>query len=140
MHQLTVHTVGGVITAGETIMQIVPTDRLTVEVKINPQDIDDVRPEQHAMLRLSAFNTRTTPELEGKVLRVSPDIVHDESTGASYYTARLAILPGEEKKLGNLELAPGMPAEAFIETGKRTVISYLMKPLVDQVMHTFREQ
>jgi HlyD family secretion protein len=140
VHQLTVHTVGGVVAAGETIMQIVPTDLLTVEVKIAPQDIDSVSVEQSALLRLSAFNMRVTPELQGEVLRISPDLIPDERTGSSYYTARIAILPGEEKKLGGLELAPGMPAEAFIQTGERTVISYLMKPLVDQVMHTFREQ
>jgi HlyD family secretion protein len=140
VHQLAVHTVGGVITAGETIMQIVPTDLLTVEVKVNPQDIDSVRPEQTALLRLSAFNTRTTPEINGTVIRISPDIVHDERTGASYYVARIAIPPEEAKKLAGLTLSPGMPVDAFIQTGQRTVISYLMKPLVDQIMHTFREQ
>lgn len=140
VHQLSVHTVGGVITAGETIMQIVPTDTLTIEVKIAPQDIDTVHLGQTAVLRLSAFNTRTTPEVKGTVTRVSPDLVLDERTGTTYYTARIAILPEEMHKLGTLELSPGMPVEAFIQTGARTVMSYLMKPLVDQVTRTFREQ
>jgi HlyD family secretion protein len=140
VHQLTVHTVGGVIGPGETIMQIVPTDLLTIEVKIMPQDIDSVSPEQDAVLRMSAFNSRTTPELNGKVARISPDLVLDERTGATYYTARISILPGETERLSGLELSPGMPVEAFIQTGERTVISYLVRPLVDQVMHTFREQ
>jgi HlyD family secretion protein len=139
VHELAVHTVGGVIQAGETIMLIVPTDLLTIEVKIRPQDIDSVDIDQPAMLRLSAFDTRITPELQGKVTLISPDLVMDERTGASFYIARITILPGELDKLGKRQLSPGMPAEAFIQTGERTVISNLMKPLVDQVMHTFRE-
>jgi HlyD family secretion protein len=74
------------------------------------------------------------------VLRVSPDLILDEKTGTSYYTARLGILPGEMDKLGSLELTPGMPVEAFIQTGKRTIVSYLLKPVVDQLTHTFREE
>lgn len=140
VHQLTVHTVGGVISAGETIMQIVPTDLLTIEVKVLPQDIDSVRTEQVAILRFSTFATRTTPELRGEVTRISAEVVVDERSGATYYLARISILPGEMAKLGALELAPGMPVESFIQTGERTVISYLIKPLVDQIMHTFREQ
>ncbi len=140
VHQLTVHTVGGVIAAGETIMQIVPTDRLTIEVEIQPQDIDSVRPEQFAVLRLSAFDAQKTPELEAEVTRISPEVVVDERTGAPHYTTRIAILPGELEKHPDLVLAPGMPVEVFIQTGERTVISYLIKPLVDQIKHTFREQ
>lgn len=140
VHQLAVHTVGGVIGAGETIMQIVPIDLLTIEVKIAPQDIDNVSPDQLAVLRLSAFNTRTTPEIKGTVIRVSPDLILDERTGTSYYTARIGILPGETEKLGALVLTPGMPVEAFIQTGERTVMSYLMKPLADQLTRTFREE
>ena len=140
VHQLTVHTVGGVIAAGETIMQIVPMDRLTIEVEIQPQDIDSVSLEQLAVLRLSAFDARTTPELKAEVTRISPEVVVDERTGAPHYTARITILPGELEKHPDLVLAPGMPVEAFIQTGARTVISYLIKPLVDQIKHTFREQ
>jgi HlyD family secretion protein len=140
VHQLAVHTVGGVIGPGETIMLIVPTDTLSVQVQIAPQDIDLVRVDQETHLRLSAFDARTTPELRAKVSRVSADAVHDERTGVSYYTARIAIPPEELHRLGSLTLSPGMPVEAFIQTGERSVLSYLTKPLMDQAVRTFREQ
>ena len=92
MHQSTVHTVGGVITAGEPIMLIVPeADVLTVEAKLAPQDIDQVRVGQSAALRFSAFNQRTTPELNGVVSRVSADLTTDQRTGAAYYIVRITL-------------------------------------------------
>src|SRR5712691_4975321 len=139
--QSTVHTVGGVITAGDAIMMIVPqSDDLQVEAKVNPQDIDKLQIGQKTLLRLSAFNQRTTPELNGLVTRVSPDVTTDQRTGQSYYTIRVAMAPGEIARLGDAKLIPGMPAEAFVQTGDRTVMSYLMKPLSDQVMRAFREK
>ena len=139
--QSNVHTVGGVITAGDAIMLIVPdADNLTVEAKVNPQDIDQVRIGQVALLRLSAFNMRTTPEIYGKVTRVSADASSDQRTGQTYYTVRIAMPPEEVAKLGDLKMVPGMPVEAFVQTGERTVISYLVKPLTDQVMRMFREK
>jgi HlyD family secretion protein len=139
VHQLTVHTVGGVITAGEAMMLIVPeSDALTVEAKLNPQDIDQVRAGQAAALRFSTFNQRTTPELTGVVERVSADLTTDQRTGMSYYTVRIAISENEVAKLGGLKLLPGMPLEAFIQTGERTVLSYLTKPLTDQIARAFR--
>ena len=140
VHQLAVHTVGGVIGPGEAIMLIVPTDTLSVQVQIAPQDIDLVKVDQETHLRLSAFDARTTPELRARVSRVSADAVLDERTGISYYTARIAIPPEELSRLGSLTLSPGMPVEAFIQTGERSVLSYLTKPLVDQARRTFREQ
>jgi HlyD family secretion protein len=139
--QSNVHTVGGVITAGDAIMLIVPdADNLTVEAKVNPQDIDQVRIGQDALLRLSAFNMRTTPEIYGKVTRISADASTDQRTGQTYYTVRIAMPPEEVAKLGGLKMVPGMPVEAFVQTGERTVISYLVKPLSDQVMRMFREK
>lgn len=139
--QSTVHTVGGVITAGDTIMLIVPqTDDLQVEAKVNPQDIDKLQIGQKTLLRLSAFNQRTTPELNGVVSRVSPDVTTDQRTGQSYYTIRVSMPPEEIARLGEVKLIPGMPAEAFVQTGDRTVLSYLMKPLNDQLMRAFREK
>ena len=139
--QSTVHTVGGVITAGDAIMMIVPrADDLSVEAKVNPQDIDKLQIGQKTLLRLSAFNQRTTPELNGVVSRVSADVTTDQRTGQSYYTIRVAMAPGEIARLGDVKLIPGMPAEAFVQTGDRTVMSYLMKPLSDQVMRAFREK
>jgi HlyD family secretion protein len=139
--QLAVHTVGGVITAGDPIMLIVPeADNLSVEVKVNPQDIDQLQLNQKAILRFSAFNIRTTPEIEGTVTRISADTSTDQRTGQSYYTIRIAM-PGEQiERLGDRKLLPGMPVEAFIQTRDRTMLSYLMKPLHDQVLRAFREK
>jgi HlyD family secretion protein len=139
--QSAVHTVGGVISAGDTIMLIVPqTDDLQVEAKVNPQDIDKLQIGQKTLLRLSALNQRTTPELNGVVSRVSPDVTTDQRTGQSYYTIRVSMPPQEIARLGDAKLIPGMPAEAFVQTGDRTVLSYLMKPLNDQLMRAFREK
>ena len=139
--QSTVHTVGGVITAGDAIMMIVPqADALSVEAKVNPQDIDKLAIGQKTLLRLSAFNQRTTPELNGVVTRVSPDVTTDQRTGQSYYTIRVSLPREEVGRLGEAKLIPGMPVEAFIQTGERTMLSYLIKPLSDQLMRTFREK
>jgi HlyD family secretion protein len=139
--QSTVHTVGGVITAGDAIMMIVPqTDALSVEAKVNPQDIDKLQIGQKTLLRLSAFNQRTTPELNGVVTRVSPDVTTDQRTGQSYYTIRVSLPPEEVARLGDVKIIPGMPVEAFVQTGDRTMLSYLIKPLNDQLMRAFREK
>src|SRR5215203_3377558 len=139
VHQSSVHTVGGVITAGEAIMLIVPqADALTVESKLMPQDIDQVRTGQTAALRFSAFNQRTTPELNGLVTRVSADLTTDQRTGATYYTVRISISDEQVARLGGLRLLPGMPVEAFIQTGERTVLSYLTKPFTDQAARSFK--
>jgi len=139
--QSTVHTVGGVITAGDAIMMIVPqSDDLQVEAKVNPQDIDKLQIGQKTLLRLSAFNQRTTPELNGVVSRVSPDVTTDQRTGQSYYTIRVSMSAQEIARLGDVKLIPGMPAEAFVQTGDRTMLSYLIKPLSDQLMRAFREK
>jgi len=141
VEQSTVHTVGGVITAGDAVMLIVPqTDDLEVEAKVNPQDIDKLQVGQKTLLRLSAFNQRTTPELNGLVSRVSSDVTTEQRTGQSYYTIRVSMPPEEIARLGDVKLIPGMPVEAFVQTGERTVISYLMKPLHDQLMRAFREK
>lgn len=139
--QSTVHTVGGVITAGDAIMLIVPeSDNLSVEAKVNPQDIDQLRIGQKTLLRLSALNQRTTPELNGTISRISPDTTTDQRTGQSYYTIRISLPPEEVARLGEVKLIPGMPVEAFVQTGERTMISYLAKPLSDQLMRAFREK
>jgi HlyD family secretion protein len=139
--QSTANTVGGVVTAGDPIMLIVPqADNLTVEVKVDPKDIDHVQYGQPVVLRFSAFNIRTTPELNGTVSRVAADTTTDQRTGQSYYLVRIAMTEGEIKRLGDVKLTPGMPVEAFIQTGERTLVSYLVKPLRDQLMRTFREK
>ncbi len=140
VHQLSVHTIGGVIGPGEQIMLIVPdADALIVEVKITPQDIDHVHLGQSAIMRFAAFNQRTTPEVKGEVSVVSADLTQDQRTGTSYYTARIMLKPDELERLGGAKLLPGMPVDAFIQTGGRTALSYLMKPLRDQASRAFKE-
>jgi len=139
--QTTANTVGGVITAGDPIMMIVPeSDKLSVEVKVEPKDIDQVAIGQPVVLRFSAFNQRTTPELNGSVTRIGADTSNDQRTGQSYYVVRIGIEPGELDRLGPVKLTPGMPVEAFIQTGERTLVSYLVKPLHDQIMRSMRER
>jgi HlyD family secretion protein len=141
VHQLTVHTVGGVVSPGEQIMLIVPSlDLLTVEAKIQPQDIDQVHLGQTARLRFSSFNQRTTPELNGVVKDISADVSEDQKTGTHYYTLRIGVPPSEIARLGEQKLLPGMPVEAFVQTSPRTVMSFLIKPLNDQIAHAFREK
>ncbi|MES0385775.1 MAG: HlyD family type I secretion periplasmic adaptor subunit, partial [Hyphomicrobium sp.] len=130
VHQLSVHTVGGVINAGETLMLIVPkADNLTVEAKATPADIDQLSLGQAARLRFSALNQRTTPEIFGTLSRISADITTDANTGANYYTVRVALSADEVSRLGDTALVPGMPVEVFVKTGERKVLSYLVKPL-----------
>ena len=141
VHQLAVHTIGGVINAGEPIMLIVPqADSLVVETRIAPQDIDQVHPGQRVSLRFSAFSQRTTPEIFGTVSRVSADLTREQQTNTSYYTVRVSIPEDELNKLEGKALIPGMPVEAFIQTGSRTALSYLVKPFEDQVARAFRER
>lgn len=141
VHQLAVHTVGGVISASDAVMLIVPTDdRLVIEAKIAPQDIDHVRVGATCFVRLTAFNLRTTPEFLGSVLRVSADLSRDPQLNLIYYTARISFSVDELKRMDKLKLVPGMPAEVYIKTTDRTALSYLMKPLQDQFAKAFREQ
>ena len=137
----TVHTVGGVITAGEPIMLIVPDDDdLQAEAKVAPQFIEQVRVGQSVMLRFSALDVHSTPEIDGVVTRISADTSVDKRSGEAYYTIRVSLPAKELEKLHGVKLLPGMPVEAFVQSGERTVISYLMKPLHDQFMRAFRER
>ncbi|OKO88461.1 hemolysin secretion protein D [Bradyrhizobium sp. NAS80.1] len=141
VHELSVHTVGGVVKPGEDMMLIVPVnDTLDVEVKIQPQDIDQLALGQTAGLRFTAFNARTTPEIDGVVNRIAANTTTDQRTGQSYYSARIGIAPAEIARLGDVKLVPGMVVESFIKTADRTVLSYLTKPLADQVTRAFRER
>jgi HlyD family secretion protein len=139
--QSNVHTIGGVIMQGDAIMVVVPeTDVLTVEAKIAPQDIDQLRFGQMAALRFTAFNQRTTPELNGVVQRISADVTQDQKSNAYYYTVRIAVPDNEIARLEGLKLVPGMPVEVFIQTTERKVISYLIRPMRDQIARAFREK
>jgi HlyD family secretion protein len=141
VHELQVATVGGVIGPAETLMQIVPTDdNMVIEVRISPNDIDQMHQGLPVMLRFTAFNQRTTPELEGELSRIAADATLDERTGLSWFNARVSVLPEELAKINHLKLLPGMPVEAHVRTGERTALSYFLKPLTDQFARTFNEE
>lgn len=141
IHQLTVHTVGGVINPAEQLMLVVPADdRLVIEAKIAPHDIDQARMHEDASIRFPAFNQRTTPTLSGRVRDISADLTRDQQTGMSYFTANIEIPESEMPKLNGHKLMPGMPAEVQIATISRSALSYLVKPLEDAFAKSFRER
>jgi HlyD family secretion protein len=141
IHQLNAHTIGGVIRAGDTVMEVVPdSDDLQIEARLQPNDIDQVRKGQQAFVRFSAFNQRVTPQLIGQVSYVSPDTTRDQQTGTSYFTVRIMLPEEERRRLAGLQLSSGMPAEVFMQTGSRTMLSYLFKPILDQFQRAFVER
>jgi HlyD family secretion protein len=141
VHELSVHTAGEVISPGDPIMLIVPDhDALMVEAKVAPRNIDELTPGQVARLRFTAFDARTTPEIDGTVATIAADTTQDQKTGTSYYQIRVRLPPEEVARLGKGKLVPGMPVEVFVETRTRTAMSYLVKPLRDQIAKAFREK
>ncbi|MFN3624717.1 MAG: HlyD family type I secretion periplasmic adaptor subunit [Hyphomicrobium sp.] len=143
VHELSVHTVGGVVERGEQLMLIVPGgDKLVIEASIAPRDIDQVRPGADVNVRFPSFNMQTTPEFKGTVTHVSADLLKDATTGQSSYVARVTLNEEARRVMTKsaLALMPGMPAEVQVQTGSRTVLSYLMKPLEDQLARSFRER
>ena len=137
---LTAHTIGGVVRPGEPIMEIVPADdALVLEARVQPTDVDKVRAGLRSKIRLSAFDQQTTPEINGTLESISADRLEDPRRGEAYFLARIRIVEDETNKLDGLELVPGMPAEVFIETGERLAISYLLKPLLDNVTRAFKD-
>jgi len=139
---LTVHTVGGVVTSGAPLMEIVPVnDRLQISARVAPQDVDKVRTGQETLVRFTSFGARRTPETVGELLHVSADSLTDEVTGLSYYLVIVEIPAGEDldELLRGEQLVPGMPVETFIQTGSKSAISYLLKPLTDSFARSMRE-
>jgi HlyD family secretion protein len=140
VHELSVNTVGGTVSPNATLMQIIATDEgVDVEVSIDPNTIDQVALGQGAALRFPAFNQSTTPEIMSAVGRISPSSVVDERTGLSFYRVVLSVAPEELGRLKGVRLIPGMPVEAYVRTGERTMASYLMKPLIDHLNRAMRE-
>ncbi len=141
VHQLAVHTIGGVINASEAAMLIVPeNEALVLEARIPPQDIDQISIDRTTFVRFTTFNQRTTPELIGKISRIAADLTREPQTGLAYYVARITLPEDQLKRLGQDKLVPGMPAEVYIQTTERTALSYLMKPLSDQFARVGRER
>jgi HlyD family secretion protein len=135
-----VHAQRAVIRSAEPLMYIVPQDSpLVITSRVEVQHIDQVNMGQDANLRFSAFDARTTPEIWGVVTRISADAIMDENTGLTYYEAQILPKEGEIDRLGDVELIPGMPVEAFIQTGSRSPLTFLTKPLTDYFTKAFRE-
>lgn len=140
VHQLAIHTIGGVIRPGDVIMDIVPdTDDLEIEGHLPPNEIDQVARGQRAYLRFSALDRPTMPEVRGTVTYVSADLSRDERTNAGFYTVKVNLPEGERRHLDGLTLISGMPVEIFLQTGSRTMLSYLLKPITDQLHRMFNE-
>ncbi len=135
-----VHTIGGVISPGTRILDIVPRDsELVVEARVNPIDIDNVHSGLKADVRFSAFKARLTPVVEGEVITVSADRYIDDESGQPYYLSRIRVSEAELRRLDNRSLMPGMPAEVMIKTGDHTLLSYLLQPVTDAFARSFRE-
>jgi HlyD family secretion protein len=141
VYQVAVHTIGGVIAPGDPIMLIVPKgDNLVIQAQVSPQDIEQIHVGQNAIVRFPALHDRFTPEIDADVVTVAADTSQTDRNTPPYYPVRLALSSSNLAKLGVHQLKPGMPAEAFIRTDARSPLSYLLKPLMDQVAHTFREK
>lgn len=137
---LKTHTVGGVITAGEVLMEIVPGDEtLIVEARVPPNDIDKVKTGMEADLHFTAFNVRTTPVIPGRVKLVGVDKVKYENSPDEYYLAQVEVTSEGRKLLGSLVVQPGMPVDVIIKAGERSFVSYLLKPLMDQFSKALKE-
>lgn len=140
VNELNIATIGGVISPAERIATIVPEDAdLTIEFRVALNDIDQIHVDQPATLRFSAFNHRTTPEVEGTVTRISAAAQQDTQTGESFYVAQVHA-QDPEVALGAGQLVPGMPVEVFVETERQTALAYFLKPFTDQVTRAFREE
>lgn len=141
VHQLAVHTVGGVASPGETLMLIVPdNDALAVESRVQPGEIDQVHLGQQVVVRFPGLSQRTTPELDGTVSLVSADSSQDEKSGVAFYTIRVTLPLEQVARLDAVKLVPGMPVESFLQTRPRTVLSFLVQPLRDQLGKALRER
>jgi len=141
VHELGIFTIGGVVPPGGAVMQIIPQNqKMEFEVNIEPQHIDQVYQGQDARVMFSAFNTRTTPELNGKVSRISPNTIVNEEAGMAFYLVNVTVSEAELERLNGQALVPGMPVEVFITTESRSPLNYLVKPLTDNFRRALREE
>ena len=140
IHEMQVFTIGGVVAPEGIILEVVPiSEGVEFELRVDPKSIDQVFVGQRARVVFPAFDMRTTPEIFGTVEGISPTSIVDPSSGQAYYRLTLTVTAEDLALLGNVELIPGMPIEAFLQTGERSVLSYLTKPLTDQLQRAFRE-
>lgn len=140
VHELQIVAAGGVVAPQEVLLSVIPVaDGVEFNLELATDAIDSVYEGQEARLRFPAFNVNSTPEIFGEVSRLSPDSILDQATGRRFYRVAVAVPPEELARLGDAELVPGMPVEALLQTGSRSILSYLVKPITDQVAHAFRE-
>ena len=138
---LQAHTNGGVVAAGDVLLEIVPAnDRLIVEAQVRPEDVDRVRLNLAAGVKLSAFDQRAMPELNGKVSYVSADAMEDQKTGRTYFVTKIEVAEVELARLGNNKVQPGMLADVFVRTGERSFLDYLLHPVVTSFEKAWRER
>ena len=141
VHQLQVHTVGGVAAPGEVLLTIVPSGGpLDIEARLSPADIQAIRVGDSATIRFPGLNHTNTPELTARVTVVGADLTEDPATRTAFYPVTLDLSADEASKLGDVELVPGMPVEAFIANGQRTLVDYLIEPIRDRMAHAMRER
>ena len=140
VHEMQIATEGGVVPPQQTLLTVIPVaDGVEFDLQVAPDAIDVVYAGQEARVRFPGFDQRTTPELTGQISKVSPDSVVDRATGRTFYRVEVTVSPAELARLGGTELIPGMPVEAFLQTGSRSILSYLVKPFTDQMAQAFRE-
>jgi HlyD family type I secretion membrane fusion protein len=133
-------TIGSAIPAAQPILQIVPDrDTLIVEGRVRPQDVDQLRLGQPARITFSGLERQTTPDIPGTLIFISPELAREERSGAAFYRIRVRIDAAAVARAKTIELKAGMPAEIFVQTGSRSVLSFLVKPLLDQIRYAFRE-
>jgi HlyD family secretion protein len=141
VYSMQVTTPRSVIRAAEPLMYLVPQDRpLVIAAQVSPNNIDEISVGQEVNLRFSSMDQRTTPELKGLVMVISADALDDQTTGARYFRAEITLSPGEIERLpSGTQLLPGMPVDAFIKTGDRSPLTYLLKPVTDYFVKSWRE-
>lgn len=140
VEKLAYKTIGGVVPPAQTIAEVVPDgEPLIIEAAVSPNDIDQIRMDQDSTVLFSTLNRQTTPELKGTLYYIAAEPTVEERTGASYFPVRVRISEEELRRLRGMKLKSGMPAEVFFSTGKRSLLSYLLKPLLDQFNRAFRE-
>jgi epimerase transport system membrane fusion protein len=138
--KLSVHTIGGVVSPGQALMDVVPDrEALMIEARIAPMDVERVQAGVRALVRFSGFRRDRVPTVDGHLVDVSADSLVDEATGVAFYLARVELDSVDGANLGNVELKPGMPAEVMINTGSRTLLGYLLEPLSNSIARSFRE-
>ncbi|WP_114285823.1 HlyD family type I secretion periplasmic adaptor subunit [Candidatus Halocynthiibacter alkanivorans] len=140
VHEMQVFTVGGVVAPEGVILSVVPlTEGVVLELRVDPKSVDEIFVGQRAKILFPAFNLRVSPDVFGALDSISPTSITDPATGVSYYRITLTVPEEQMALLGDVDLIPGMPIEAFLLTGERSVMNYLTKPLMDQLQRAFRD-